>query len=77
VLKCRDMAELVTGYLENALPARTRAAARFHLWLCGSCRRYVEQMRRTIRFLGDGPSPPPPVETENKIIERLAEHRPE
>lgn len=70
MLKCRDLAELVTPYLEGALPLRTRFAARFHLWLCGACRRYVEQMRRTIHFLRSGP-PPPPLESENKVMELL------
>jgi hypothetical protein len=70
VLKCRDLSELVTPFLEGTLPARTRFAARFHLWFCVACRRYVEQMRRTIDFLGSGPQPPPP-ESENKIIELI------
>jgi hypothetical protein len=70
MLKCRDMAELVTPYLEGALPPRIRFAAQVHLWLCGACRRYVEQMRRTIGFLGSGPPPSAP-ESENKIMELL------
>jgi anti-sigma factor RsiW len=70
VLKCRDLAELVTPYLEDALPLRARLAARLHLFLCSACRRYVEQMRRTIRFLGSRPPPSSP-ETENKIMELL------
>jgi anti-sigma factor RsiW len=74
MLKCRDVAELVTPYLEGTLPLKTRAAARIHLWLCAACRRYVEQMRRTIRFLGSGPPPPPP-ENENQIIELLDSSR--
>jgi hypothetical protein len=64
------MAELVTAYLEGALPVRLHLAARFHLWLCGACRRYVAQVRATIRFLGSGPVPPPP-ENEGRIIELL------
>jgi predicted anti-sigma-YlaC factor YlaD len=81
VLKCRDMAELVTSYLENALPLKTWAAARFHLWLCGSCRRYVDQMRRTIRFLSNRPERPPPEtltpENEDRIIGLLMTRRPD
>jgi len=60
VLKCRDLAELVTPYLEGALPLRARIAASWHLRLCSACRVYVDQARRTIRFLGGGPPPPPP-----------------
>ncbi len=75
-LKCRDMAELVTPYLEGALPFRKRLAARFHLGLCKACRNYVDQVRRTIRFLGRGPLPGPP-ENENEIIALLDSHPPE
>jgi anti-sigma factor RsiW len=73
VLKCRDLAELVTPYLEGSLPLRTRLAARLHLFLCEACRRYVAQMRRTIRFLRD--RPPPPSENENKIMALLEDAR--
>ena len=67
MLKCRDMAELVTPYLEGALPPRMRFAAWLHLRLCEACRRYVRQVRLTIRFLGGGPPPPPP-ENESEIM---------
>jgi anti-sigma factor RsiW len=74
VLKCRDLAELVTPYLEGSLPLRARLAARLHLFLCEACRRYVAQMRRTIRFLRDRPLPPPS-ENENKIMALLGDTR--
>lgn len=69
-MKCRDMAEIVTDYLEGALPLSAWAAARFHLALCDSCRRYVEQIRRTIRLLGEGPPPRPPA-NEGEIMASL------
>jgi hypothetical protein len=71
VLKCRDLAELVTPYLDGALPVRLHLSARLHLWLCGACRRYVAQVRATIRFLADGPRPSPAPGSEAKIIELL------
>ena len=70
VLKCRDMAELATPYLEGALPLRLRIAAWYHLRLCDACRRYIDQVRRTIRFLGSGPPPPPP-SNEQEILASL------
>jgi hypothetical protein len=73
-MKCRDMAEIVTHYLEDALPFGSRTAARLHLSLCSSCRRYVEQIRMTIRFLNDGPPPPPPPD-EDKILSMLVPER--
>jgi hypothetical protein len=74
VLKCRDMAELVTPYLEGALPLRLRIAAWYHLRLCNACRRYIDQVRRTIRFLGSGPPPPPP-SNEQEILALLHQAR--
>jgi len=70
VLKCRDMAELVTPYLEGAMGPRSRFAVRLHLLLCEACRHYVDQVRRTIRFLGGGPPPAPP-ESESEIMALL------
>ncbi|HXT81106.1 MAG TPA: zf-HC2 domain-containing protein [Acetobacteraceae bacterium] len=65
---CRDMAELVTGYLEGTLSIRTRAAARLHLAVCDACTRYYDQMRRTIRLLGGTPPPAPSEGTEERVI---------
>ena len=70
MLKCRDMAELVTPYLEGELPLRLRIAAWYHLRLCDACRRYIDQMRTTIRFLGSGPPPSPP-SNEQEIMASL------
>jgi anti-sigma factor RsiW len=68
LLKCRDLAEVATPYLDGGLPPGTRLAARIHLRLCEACRHYLEQMRQTIRFLGSGPDRVPP-ENESKIME--------
>jgi anti-sigma factor RsiW len=68
------MAELVTPYLDGALPPRKRFAAWLHLRLCAACRRYVDQVRRTIHFLGYGPPPPPP-ENEREIMALLESAR--
>jgi predicted anti-sigma-YlaC factor YlaD len=64
------MAELVTPYLEGTLPLRLRIAAWYHLRLCDACRRYIDQVRRTIYFLGSGPAPRPP-SNEQEIIASL------
>lgn len=56
---CRDMSELVTDYLERALPVRVRAGVRWHLLLCPACRAYFTQMRGTVRLLAALPPRPP------------------
>jgi anti-sigma factor RsiW len=49
-LTCRELVELVTDYLEGALPAHERARFEAHLGECDACVAYVEQMRTTVRL---------------------------
>ena len=51
-LTCHEVVELVTEYLEGALPDETRRRVEDHLALCDGCTRYLEQMRETIRLTG-------------------------
>jgi anti-sigma factor RsiW len=46
-LTCRELVELVTDYLEGALPAAERDRFEAHVGGCEGCRRYVEQVRAT------------------------------
>ncbi len=51
-LTCRELAELVTDYLEGALPPLERARFEDHLVTCPGCLAYLERMQRIIRTLG-------------------------
>ncbi len=51
-LTCRELVELVTDYLEEALPAADRARFDEHIAGCESCTTYLAQMRETLRLLG-------------------------
>jgi anti-sigma factor RsiW len=51
-LACRELVELVTDYLEDALPAAERERFEAHLAECEACDTYVEQVRATIRLAG-------------------------
>ncbi|MEI7713241.1 MAG: hypothetical protein WCI94_17525 [Rhodospirillales bacterium] len=66
------MSELATDYLEGALPWHVRLRARLHLMLCHACRRYYDQMRRTVRFLSRAPHNAPPPEVEQRILDAVA-----
>jgi predicted anti-sigma-YlaC factor YlaD len=72
---CRDMSELVTDYMERATSVRLRLAMWWHLWRCEACRRYFDQVRRTVALLGHGQPPPPDTPTEDSLM--AAAHRPE
>jgi anti-sigma factor RsiW len=51
-MRCRELVELVTEYLEDALPLEDRLRFDAHLELCDGCTTYLEQMRRTIELTG-------------------------
>jgi anti-sigma factor RsiW len=49
---CQQWVELVTAYLEGALPPRVTKAIDRHLRWCPHCREYLKQMRLTIQLAG-------------------------
>jgi anti-sigma factor RsiW len=51
-LVCQQVVELVTEYLEGALPRSDRKRFEYHLRHCPNCTNYLEQMRLTIRATG-------------------------
>ncbi len=61
-MSCREVVELLTEYLEDALPAETRARVDAHLETCPDCTVYLAQLRTTIDVLGrlrEDDVPPP------------------
>jgi anti-sigma factor RsiW len=51
-LACQELVEIVSYYLEGALPKADRERFEAHLEICEGCRRYLDQMRTTIRVVG-------------------------
>lgn len=51
-LTCRELVDLVTDYLEGALPPEDRARFEAHLAGCNGCSNYLRQMRETVRLTG-------------------------
>jgi anti-sigma factor RsiW len=51
-ITCKELVELVTDYLEGALPADLRTLFEKHLAMCDWCVTYLDQMRQTQRALG-------------------------
>jgi anti-sigma factor RsiW len=54
-LTCKQVVELVTAYLEDALSMEDRRRFDEHLAGCPFCTIYLEQMRETIAALGHLP----------------------
>ena len=51
-MTCQELVELVTDYLEDALPDDDRLRFEAHLAECDACRDYVEQFGQTIALSG-------------------------
>ncbi|MFN2504510.1 MAG: anti-sigma factor [Acidimicrobiales bacterium] len=65
-MPCRQVVELVTDYLEGALPPTQRQRLAAHLERCPHCSRYLDQMTVTVALLGRlrPPSPDPQVRSQ-------------
>ena len=51
-LSCQELVELVTAYLEDALPVERRARFDAHIATCSGCSAYLDEMRTTIDLTG-------------------------
>lgn len=51
-LTCKELVELVTGYLEGSQRGRRRRWFEAHLAACDGCTRFLRQMEATIRVTG-------------------------
>jgi anti-sigma factor RsiW len=51
-LPCQEVVEMVTDYVEGAMPTAERRRLEHHLAGCRLCTEYLAQMRETIRLTG-------------------------
>ena len=59
-LTCREVVELVTEMLDDAMPAEDRARLEQHLLVCPPCTAHVQQVRDTIALARELPASAPP-----------------
>jgi anti-sigma factor RsiW len=74
-LVCEEFVELVTDYLEGALPRRDRRRMERHLRDCHGCTAYLEQVRATVRLLGELPPEPADPHTRDALLAAFRELR--
>ncbi len=55
-IACQELVELLTEYLEDALPPDEVAAIDHHLAECDACLRYLRQLRATVAAMGMVPT---------------------
>ena len=74
-LACQEFVELVTDYLEGALPAREQARFEAHLAECDGCSAYFESVRVTVASLGKIPTPPADPHTRDTLLRAFRDLR--
>jgi hypothetical protein len=72
-ISCQEVVELVTGYLERALPAEEMTLFEQHLNFCEGCIVYVEQIRATAETVGRVTEEDLPPETREALLTAFRE----
>jgi hypothetical protein len=72
-ITCQEVVELVTDYLEAALPADQTTLFEQHLNFCDGCVLYVDQMRMTIGAIGRITEEHVPPETRERLLTAFRE----
>lgn len=54
-MKCQELIEVVTDYLEKAMREEDRERFEKHLTTCPGCQNYLDQMQATKNLLGHVP----------------------
>jgi hypothetical protein len=74
-LSCQEVVELVTDYLERALPPDEAAVFEQHLNFCDGCIRYVDQIRATIATVGQIEEQDVPPEACDRLLAAFRDWR--
>jgi anti-sigma factor RsiW len=74
-LACTDEVELITDYLEGALPDSEAERLERHIAICPGCTEFVEQMRTLAESLGGLREEQLSPETRAGLIENFREFR--
>jgi len=74
-MKCREMVELMTEYLEGALSPLDRERFETHIAGCDGCRAYLEQMRATRNVVGMLADEPIPERVQEELLKAFRDWR--
>jgi anti-sigma factor (TIGR02949 family) len=72
-ISCQEVVELVTDYLEAALPADKASLFEQHLNFCEGCVWYVDQIRTTVAAVGQLSEEDVPEETRERLLAAFRE----
>jgi anti-sigma factor RsiW len=68
-MKCRELVEQVTNYLEGALGSTDSDRLDGHLHSCIACRSYLGEMRVTMQVVSSLPAEPLSEEFEDSLLQ--------
>jgi anti-sigma factor RsiW len=71
MLSCQDITEVITDYIEGRMSMGKRLKFHMHLGMCRHCRRYLRQVRQTIRLSASLPRAPAPPEVHDELMRRF------
>jgi hypothetical protein len=74
MMKCRDVATLVSSGQVGDQPFSRRMGVWFHLMMCQHCRRFWRQVRvldKAVRSMADGLKGEKPADLERRTMDRL------
>jgi anti-sigma factor RsiW len=74
-MTCRQVVELMTEYLEDALPAVERARFEEHIAGCNGCRAYLAQLQTARKIMGRLADEPVPAVVEKELLEAFRSWR--
>jgi anti-sigma factor (TIGR02949 family) len=74
-MRCREVVELMTEYLEGALSHAERMRFEQHIEGCDGCRAYLEQLRRTRDVLGKVGEEPVPAHLRSELMKAFRNWR--
>ncbi len=71
MMSCREVIVLANDHLDHRLSMGQRIGLRMHLAMCQHCRRYLRQLRATLRALTQVRQTEPPIaaDDEAKLVE--------
>ena len=67
-MTCQEVVELITDYVEGALPPDEASLFEQHLNLCEGCVRYAAQIQTTVAAVGRLTPQPVPAETRQELL---------
>jgi len=76
-IRCVEMVEVITEWMEGALDDDTRVAVEEHLAICPDCTAYLDQLRATTEVAADtSPPEPAPDDVRARLVAAFLASRP-